>query len=63
MSQLGFCPSCGDFGELVPEHRDDGRPAYIRYRGPQPILYCKDCVARMKLEKARERQRMSRRSF
>lgn len=61
MVQSGFCPKCGDFAELHAEHQDNGRPAYIPFRGPPPTLYCRPCIAEMKREKARQRRAKVRR--
>lgn len=58
-AQSGFCPRCGDFAQLVREHRDDGREARVMVRGPLPLLYCRRCVADLKaLKAAKKRERL-----
>lgn len=59
MVQSGFCPRCGGYAELVQEHLDDGSMPYVRFRGPPPNLYCRKCVADIKLLKAKVKQQKS----
>ena len=56
MVQSGFCPSCGYFGPLVEEHRDNGSLSYPRTRGPPAPLLCRECIAKKKLDNAKLKQ-------
>ena len=59
MTQLGFCPKCGQHGPLHELHKDDDE--YRRYRRfrktySKPELYCDRCIDRIKHQQAVDRR-------
>lgn len=59
LTQMGFCPRCGQHSVLHELHQGDG--TYRRFRKPcdRPKLYCERCIDRIKHQQAMDRKASS----